>query len=228
MIKKLEEYLSSSNLLVAFSAASALMSSKDVDIRLKALKSLAIKENITKMALLELFYKFHEEDDQHNDLEAEKLEELLEAEQVPPDNRAMLIQGITEIGYYELVNYLLEKLKEPDLNWNHPEILSALIKAQGEFNNVRSIPVIRQYLEHNSPTVVRAAINELSDYGSKKDFHTYYSLLLHEDNSVKEAALNALLNNNQDEEKLIKWVPSHEEERIKRFIEKFHTNLNRT
>lgn len=227
VIDKLKDFLDSSNLMLAFSAASALMSSKKIEIRADALRSLAKNRNVTEMALLELFYKYHDEEEKQNEQEAEALKSLLSDADIHPENRALLVKGVTEIGYYSLVPFLFDMLKKPDTFDNNPELLEALIKAQGEFNNVQSIPTLRQYLNHESPKVVMAAIKELSDYGSHKDFPAFYNLLLHRDDEVKEAAVNALLKNEESVDKLLRWVPDHEKKVIERLTDKFFTKLER-
>jgi HEAT repeat protein len=116
------------------------------------------------------------------------------------------------------VNYLLEQLKEPSEKWDHPEVLVAIIKAQGEFNNVKSIEVIRKYLNHESPEVVVAAVRELSDYGSEEDIQHYHNLLQHDDNKVKKVAVFALLQNQVKESEIVHEVPENEMELITKYV----------
>lgn len=218
VINKLKDYLNSGNLMLVFSAASALMGSEDVKIRIQALHSVSKQKKISDMALLELFHKFHSGEDDQNELEAEALKSILENPDIPPENRALFISGITEIGYYALVNYLLDRLKDPGSEWDHPEILYALIKAQGEFNNINSVDTIRRYLKHGSPKVIVGAIEELSDYGSDEDTHEFYSLLLHTNNKVRKAAVFALLKNNELESDIVTSVPEAIQKEISKFI----------
>lgn len=218
VIKQLKEYLNSKNQMVVFSAATALMGSNDVQIRVEALRNAAKKNNISDMALVELFHKFHSEEEDQNEMEGEALKAVLEDPEVEPENRALFIRGITEIGYYNLVEYLLDRLEHPPKGWKDPEVLKEIIKAQGAFNNVKSIEVIRQYLEHDSPTVVAAAINELSDYGSEDDVETFRKLLLHPSNIVKRSAVYALLKNNVKETEVVQSVPEDETRQITKYV----------
>lgn len=227
VIELLKEYVHSSNFLLAFSAASALMSSKDVSVRFEALSSIALNSNTTEMALLELLYKFHKEEGEQNEEEVELLKSLLINSEVSADNRALLIEGITEIGYYSMVGFLLELLKKPSLFGHNPLIFEAIIRAHGVFNNVESIPYLRQCLKSDQPKVIVAAVNELSDYGSTEDYPAFYNLLLHERDEVKEAALNALLSNNQSTEKLIRWAPERDKPQVKKLTQKFYTKMDK-
>ncbi|MDZ7807914.1 MAG: HEAT repeat domain-containing protein [Gracilimonas sp.] len=226
IIKKLKEYLNSPNQMLVFSAATALMGSEDVNLRVEALCSIAKKNKISDMALIELFHKFHSDEDDQNEVEGEALKAVLENQDISSENRALFIKSITEIGYYNLVDYLLEKLKEPTKDWDHPEILIANIKAQGEFNNIKSVKVIRTYLDDESPEVVSAAVSELSDYGSEDDLPYFKYLLGHSDNKVKKAAVYALLQNNVKETEIVHEVPESDMRTITKYV-MMYMNENR-
>ncbi|MEX0845753.1 MAG: HEAT repeat domain-containing protein [Balneolaceae bacterium] len=226
VIKKLEEFLNSSNMMLVFSAATALMGSEDVKIRAEALNSVAKMKGISDMALLELFHKFHSGEDDQLESEGEVLKEVISNPSITPENRALLILGVAERGYYNMVEFLLDKLKKPIEIWDNPDVLHALIKAQGEFYNVSSVDTIRQYLTHEHPKVVIAAIEELSDYGSEKDLTTYHTLLTHADNEVRQAAVFALINNDQNESQILSGVPDDLKEEIRNIILKFKTEKN--
>ncbi|MFP8487738.1 HEAT repeat domain-containing protein [Gracilimonas sp. Q87] len=226
VIKKLKGYLNSPNQMLVFSAATALMGSEDVHLRVEALCSVAKKNAISNMALIELFHKFHSDEEDQNEIEGEALKIVLENQDITPENRALFIKGITEIGYYNLVDYLLEHLKEPAKDWDHPEILVANIKAQSEFNNIKSIKVMRKYLDHESPEVVSAAVSELSDYGSEEDLPYFKYLLEHSDNKVKKAAVYALLKNNVKETEIVHEVPEGDMESITKYV-MMYMNENR-
>jgi HEAT repeat protein len=204
--------------MVVFSAATALMGSNDVQLRVEALRNAAKKNNISDMALVELFHKFHSDEEDQNDMEGEALKEVLEDPGVEAEIRALFIRGITEIGYYNLVEYLLERLEAPPEGWEDPEVIKEIIRAQGAFNNVKSIDVIRKYLDHDSPEVVAAAIDELSDYGSEDDIDTFRKLLFHSSNNVKRSAVYALLQNNIKETEVVYAVPEEQTEQITKYV----------
>lgn len=218
VIKHLRKYLDSSNQMVVFSAATALMGSREVSIRIEALRSVAKKHSVSDMALIELFHKFHSDEEDQNEMEGEALKDVLEDEEIPPDSRALFIKGITEKGYYNLVNYLLEKLKNPTELWDHADVLVAIIKAQGEFNNLKSIDVIRTYLENDNPDIVVAAVQELSDYGDEQDIITFKKLLHHSNNKVKRAAVFALLSNDAKETDIVHEVDEKEQDKVSKYI----------
>lgn len=218
VIKRLKEYLNSPNQMLVFSAATALMGSEDVNLRMEALRTVAKKNSISDMALIELFHKFHSDEDDQNEKEGEALKEILEDIEIPSENRALFIRGVTEIGYYNLVGFLLKKLKNPNDQWNHPCVIEAIIQAQGEFNNVKSIEVIRRYLDHDHPEVVAAAVSELGDYGSEQDIDSFFKLLHHPNNNVKKSAVYALLQNKVKETDIVQKVPEHEIEQISKYI----------
>jgi hypothetical protein len=218
VIKRLKEYLHSPNQMLVFSAATALMGSEDVNLRMEALSSVAKKNAISDMALIELFHKFHSDEDDQNEREGEALKEVLEDREIPSENRALFIKGITEIGYYNLVNFLLEKLINPSDHWGDPGVIVPIIMAQGEFNNVKSIDVIRRYLDHDHPDVVVAAVSELSDYGSEKDISSFFKLLHHPNNNVKKSAVFALLQNEVKETDIVQEVPEPDMKQIAKYI----------
>lgn len=227
VINLLKDNLRSSNLLLAFSAASALMSVSDVEIRAEALGIIALMDGISEMALVELMHKYHEDDQDQLEQEGELLIPILEDKRVDADTRALFIMAIAEIGYYNLTGYLLEKLQNPEGVWSHKEVLYALIKAQGDFSNIRAIDTLRIYLRSDEPLLVGGAIEELADYGSEKDLEVMRSLLVHESSLIRETAVSALLDNKVSDSEIMLAVPVTHFDETSKMILKYKTNRSK-
>lgn len=204
ILNQLMGMLFSPNPMLAFSAASALMASKECSIRAEALRAIARRPHISGMALLEIFYKFHFEQDDQLDEEGAELLKLIDDVNIPPDNLAMMINGISEIGYHQLAGPFLEKLKSDHDRWNRPNVLGALIRALGTYFNLEAAPVVRQYIYHDHTQVRKAAAETLGIFGQKEDLKALYNMLYDDNFQVKLTAAEALLQNGEQGEQLLK------------------------
>ena len=162
VIERLRSFLDDENRLLAFSAASALMASKNVVERANALEIIAKRKRISEMALLELLYKFKYIHDDQREQEAKKIKEIVQKEGIPDDNLALLIVGSSEIGYFQLREFFFALLLSKKEKWNTVAIKIALIRAQGYFLNFDASPHLRKMLEHPDIKVVRATALVLS------------------------------------------------------------------
>lgn len=194
VIKKIMKDLQSNVQLIAFSAASAMMACTNAFYRGRALEAIVRREEISRMAILEMLYNFHYEDAEALDEEAEILKRLITKTHYPAKNIGILIQGISEIGYHQLPPLLNKKLYSNTSRWNHPEILSALIEAMGNFYYEEASPGIRRYIYHESQIVRRACVNALAKLPTPENLKALYNMLFDSEIEIKFRAVEALIN----------------------------------
>lgn len=128
----LRTYVKASNALLSHAAASGLLSSNDPAIRYEAVVNMARKKRISKLALLEMLYKFHNTQVDQFEEEAQYLSELLGDNSIPSNNIGVVIRGIADIGYSQLVMVLYDFL-ESGYRSDEDDVVDALIYAMGRF-----------------------------------------------------------------------------------------------
>ncbi len=203
VIQRLLDFLDSDNKLLVFSAASALMASREVEIRAKALRVIMAQKHYSGMALLEMVYKFHNEEDEQMDEEAEVLHSLIENEKIPVENAAVLIEGAAELGYQQLLPQFNEKLKSLKSRWRDPVILKALIRAQGVYYNAKAAPDILQHLYHKDAGVRKMVAFSLGQFGGEENLKALYNLLYDPEYEVKFMAVKMLNENGEEGWKML-------------------------
>ena len=197
VIKKLVSFLSSDNKMLVFSAASALMASDKVDVREKALSVVARKAHYSRMALLEMVYNFHNKEEQM-EKEAAVLQKLIDDEEVSPKSAAVLIEGASELGYQQLLPFLESRLSSTGERWKHPEILKALIRAQGTYYNSEAFPSVYEFISYADPNVRKAVAFTLGRFGNKESLIGLYRMLHDREYEVKVEAAKSLHENGED------------------------------
>lgn len=198
VIKKLQALLSSENKMLVFSAASALMASNDVDIREKALREVAAKVHYSRMALLEMVYNFHNYEEEQMQKEGSALLNLIEDENIPPKSAAVIIEGASEIGYQNLLSFMMAKLESTAKRWRHPDVLKALIKAQGDYYNAEALPLIKRFVDHSHAEIRKSIAYALGKFGNSESLEVLYKLLHDNDYEVKVVAAKSLYENGED------------------------------
>lgn len=218
VIKKLEALLSSENKMVVFSAASALMASKEVEIREKALKEVAGNNHYSRMALLEMVYNFHKSEEDQMKAEGEVFKRLIDNENVAHKNVAILIEGASEIGYQDLLPFLVSKLKSPNSRWKHPATLRALIKAQGTYYNFEAFQLIEKFITHSDSEVRKSVAYALSHFGNEESLEGLYKLLYDRVYEVKLAAARGLYENGNKGEAWLQAAYDEEDLNIRSIV----------
>lgn len=212
VIKKLEALLSSENKMLVFSAASALMASKEVDIRARALRTVAEQVHYSRMALLEMVYNFHNNEEEQMEEEGEDLKNLIDDDNIPPKSASVLIEGASELGYQSLLPFFVSKLESTGQRWQHPEVLRALIKAQGDFYNSSASPLIKTFITHYDSEVRKSTAYTLGQFEDEESLKALYSLLHDRNYEVKVIAAKGLYENGEDGQA---WLEaSYEEEHL--------------
>jgi hypothetical protein len=152
----LRTYVTSSNQLLAHSAASGLLSSSDVTIRFEAVQQMVRSPRISRLALLEILYRFHLKTSDQFEEEAEFLSKMLVDETLPAGNVGVVIRAITDIGYVQLLMVLFDLL-ESGYRSADDEIIEALIYSMGQFQfGPAGDWMIETTLRHPNPRIRRS------------------------------------------------------------------------
>lgn len=155
-LERLRTYVKSSNPLLAHSAASGLLSSSDVTIRFEAVSQMVRNRRISRLALLEILYRFHLKTSDQFEEEAEFLSKLLVDETLPATNVGVVIRAITDIGYVQLLMVLYDLL-ESGYRSDDDEIVEALIYSMGQFQfGPAGDWMIETTLRHTNPRIRRS------------------------------------------------------------------------
>lgn len=209
--KKITEDLYQDRQLLAFSAASALMASTHVSIRAQALEAIVRRPRISNMAILEMLYKFHNEDASDMDCEADYLKKIINNKEYPSKNIAIIIQGVSEIGYHQLPSMLNEKFYSSDKWWQQPQLLAALIEALGNFYLEDASTGIRSYIYHTSRQVRRACVDALARLSTPENTKALFNMLYDPDFDIKFRAVKSLLEAGEEGEAWLNHAKKLEE-----------------
>lgn len=207
--RQVEVNLESDNRILVFAAASALMSSRDLDVRQRALRTVAGRGGFSGMAVLEMLYKFHKPEGTRMEEEAAKLKEVLGSAEIGPRSLSYLVRGVAEIGYTPLADFLQEKLEEPRRRWQHPLVLAALIRALGDLYHGASSTGIRRYIYHPSSRVRTACVDALGNLPEEENLKALYNLLYDPEPKIRYRAVKQLLEGGDRGDELLKEARSY-------------------
>ncbi|MCH8494190.1 MAG: HEAT repeat domain-containing protein [Balneolales bacterium] len=185
-------FLTDKMLMLAHASATAVMSSKDVNHRKTALKSILLRQRISRLAILDLIYQFHNNESDQMDEEAAILLELIEDRTFPHDNISMLIKSACEIGYITLAMDLVAMLENG--YWDDSALITeALIYAMGRFSlGFTSEVLIEKYLTDPRPNVRRAVAATLESFDEAEHAEHFYTLAKDVEFAVRLKAIYAL------------------------------------
>lgn len=163
-----KKFLFSDKLMLAHTAATSIMTLQDVEQRYFALITILGRQRISRMAVLDLIYQFHNRSHDQMDDEAEKLLELIHNRTLPPDNVAVVIKAICEIGYVTIAMELFEMLESGYWD-NAPIITESLIYAVGRFElGFTADSIAERYLSDPRTHIRRAAVETLERFNDEE------------------------------------------------------------
>jgi hypothetical protein len=164
----LRTYVRSTNQLLAHSAASGLLSSEDVDIRFEAVYQMVRSRRISRLALLEILYRFHTMSSDQFEEESERLAKLIVDESLPADNIGVVIRAITDIGYVQLLMVLYDLL-ESGFRADDDDVIEALIYSMGQFQfGPAGDWMIETTVRHPNPRIRRSTAQAFQVFNDAK------------------------------------------------------------
>ena len=190
--KLLTGLITNPSLLVAHSAATAIMANEDPKVRYLALASIAKRKRVSKLAILELLYLFHNTENDQMDAEAHLLIGLILDKDVPDDHVGIIVKGITDIGYITMSDNLFEILQHEIVN-DRELVLESLIYAIGRLQfGLAADWILKRYKSDPRPRIRRACA-AMIDYLGDPDFaEVLFQLASDEEFSVRIKSIYAL------------------------------------
>lgn len=167
IIRLLKKEVLSDNTFLAFSAASALMGSPDLTNKSYALGSLAKNRKLSEMAIMEMFYRFRNEDQNREEEASEALMKIISDPELTSENRAVLIRCAAESNFYHLSDTFYQWIKSKEGIWNSPVVLTALIDSQRVFLNLDAADYIVRFLYHSDKSIALAAEKTIGELTSE-------------------------------------------------------------
>lgn len=192
-LARLRELAASDNQLLAHSAASGLLSSPDVDVRFEAVKRMAGRPRISRLALLEILYRFHTQSSDQFEEESERLASLVVDASMPAHNIGVVIRAITDIGYVQLLMVLYDLL-ESGFRAEDDEILEALIYSMGQFQfGAAGDWMERSAVVHPNPRIRRSAAQAFQSFNDPRFIPALMRLAQDPELDVRIKAIFALV-----------------------------------
>jgi hypothetical protein len=175
---RIEWLLDVENEHVSYAAASALMASDESSVRGRALYKQCVKENVSRLSIIELLYQFHRPKLEQFDEEAQLLRDILSDESITDISRIVLIRGIADIGYYQLIDFLYEFLIDHYKADKSGSLTISLINALGKFEYE---PVVDFILRRSAKSVFadvrQASVQVLVTLDARKYVNFFVTML---------------------------------------------------
>lgn len=203
VLEYLYALLNSSDATQAYSAAAALMASPDPAIRAWGLYHMSCRQDISTMAILELFYLFNHQHQEQMHEEGYHLREIIKDPGTTDSHAAVLIKALPEIGYVELADFIYSLAENDDRFTGNPELMEALITTLGTFVYYEAAGLIRSNIYSPWTTVRRACAEALGYFGEQHDLEALYNLLYDDSFQVRLHAVRALLKNGEQGEYML-------------------------
>lgn len=175
--EKIYSLIKEKNYRIAYGAASSLGSTDDIVLKVKALKLICQRKDISKVSILELLFILAPEVD---DLVtgAVFIEELIKDEEIHIDKRAVLIRGIGELNQVEyapfLFGYLTEILEDESENI---QLKGVLVEALGKFYFTEIRHVLKKLIKHKDKSLKIYSAKALGALGDKESIFMLKELL---------------------------------------------------
>jgi len=190
---RIEWLLDVENEHVSYAAASALMASDDPNVRGRALLKQCVKEQISRLSIIELLYQFNRPKLEQFEVEAELLREILSNDSITNVSRIVLIRGIADIGYYQLIDFLYEYLIDHYKSDKVGGLTIALLHALGKFEYKPVVDfILRRSSKSDLADVRQASIQVLVTLDTRKYVQHFVMMLDDKSSRVRIAAAYAL------------------------------------
>lgn len=192
-LELLQRYAASDNQLLAHSAASGLLSSPEVDIRFQAVVQMVRRKRISKLALLEILYRFHTNTSDQFEEESERLAKLVVDKSMPANNIGVVIRAITDIGYVQLLMVLFDLL-ESGFRSDEDDIIEALIYSMGQFQfGPAGQWMTESTMRHPNPRIRRSTAQAFQSFNDPAFLPSLMILAQDEELDVRIRAIFAMV-----------------------------------
>lgn len=185
--------LESKDQLQAHAAASALLSLSDINIREEAVTKVARFSGLSRMAMLEIMYKFIQMDEDQVEEETEALQRIVQDIYIPEHNTAVIIESIADMGYLMLADFIYDYY----LNNTRPDpegvLRQSLILVLGHFEYLEAADSIaHQQAGSRFPAIRKACANALGKMQADQHLDVLEQLAHDDEFVVQMEAVQAL------------------------------------
>jgi hypothetical protein len=218
VLDKIFPLLAHKSILVLHTAASAIFSFENVQVRGRALRNVCYRTGISEMALLELVYKFHNKEQDQMDQEVDELINIISDSSIPELNRGIIIKSVADIGYATMADYLYDLV--PNVDDSRDRIISeSLIHAMGRFEYSGSAELLAKKFTASEYINIRENLADtLGKLGNSASIPALVKLTSDEDFGVRVRAVYALAAMGETGHEALKLLKSNEGE-IQRLAE---------
>ncbi len=163
---------------IRYSAATAMMGCEKVKDRGYALELICRDEDLTRLALYELLYKYRKKDKEQWEQEGKFLMGLLKNETVLKKHKCSIAIAMGGIGYYYQSTAMLNYLKELPLNNDNAPLIAGLIEGLGMLKSPAVIDEIEKIITLTDNTLIKkACMNALREINGKEGIQLLFKML---------------------------------------------------
>ncbi len=179
--------------LMSHAAATALLSLSDISLREQAVTTVARQGKLSRMAMLEIMYKFIQQDEDQVEEEAEALQRLVQDIYIPERNTAIMVESIADMGYMMLADFIYDFYLNNTRKDPNGELREALINVLGRFEYIDAAKSIAlQQSDSQFPSIRKACARTLGRMKSSEHIDTLEKLATDETFEVQMEAVLAL------------------------------------
>ncbi|GEM_PF-2249835 len=177
-IKKILPLFNHKQPYIRYSAATAMMGCEKVKDRGYALELICRDEELTRLALYELLYKYRKKDKEQWEQEGKFLMGLLKNETVLKKHKCSIAIAMGGIGYYYQSTAMLNYLKELPINDDNTPLIAGLIEGLGMLKSPAVIEEIEKIIPLTNNTLVKkACMNALREINGKEGIQLLFNML---------------------------------------------------
>lgn len=190
---RIRSFLDDKSTLLSHAAATVMMASTDVDIRFEALRRVAIRKRVSKLAMLEMMHLFHSSMLDQFDEESERIGELLRMDEVPAHNMAVIIRSVVDVGYSQLLIPLFDLL-ESGYRKDQDDVVESLLYTMGKFQfSPAGDWMVSTTLRHPNPRIRKATAQAFEDFQDARFVPALMELAQDSEITVRIRAIYALV-----------------------------------
>jgi hypothetical protein len=190
VLEKLNSFVQSEDLKLAYSAAKALQGANDIGTRQKALAHFFSRSDISELMVTELLHLFDLKEHGNNRRVSQGLRDLLLSE-LDVNIKSVIVRYMGHNQMHDCSEFLLEYLRRIQNNSYKTPLIRSLIISLGELKNTEAIPIIKNHIARKDAnlSVTLASIKALSKLGGVEEMDFLTGYLMHSEFAVRKAII---------------------------------------
>jgi len=195
VITRLIKLSSSGNVKLAYAATKALQASEELPIRSDALFRFLVRNDPSDLMFGELIHLFYRDGEKSHTITTSALKEMLVKEEIPPDQKKIIVIYFTEQNFYEYSDILFEYLQNLTFTQANKPLILSLINALGVLEVVESVVLLKKYADVNDPDVRLASIRALSNFNNSDNLQFIQNKITDVEFEIRKEVIEILLRN---------------------------------